>query len=383
MDALETLQNQANKYRHEYQKAKKSWEKERLSICLHQIEENINFLKSEKQIILPKKEEFSYLSKLDKKTIIEEIRKTKTPYRYHLSFDEKIGFGIEIETVNIFLKELEKIIKEKRKSKTLKKAHTVEKEMSVCHMLHKERAYQGGEVITPILHNDRKTWRELEVLYTILRENHVKISDKCSTHVHVGAEIIEYDERKLKQFLKLFIAYEHVLFRFFLGDYFQVRNLAYANPLRQKLGDKVHMLDTMTLSELQKTIAKISSLNIENFDPSRRYQKNTIEFRLGNGTLKAEIAQNYIMTSIHLLESVKNKEKGEAYLAEKLRNIQKDPYSYTDLHLEDAFVLCDLIFETNEDKIYFLKQYLHNLETISNKGFPTPISGQAKEMMLK
>ena len=38
-------------------------------------------------------------------------------------------------------------------------------------------------------------------------------------------------------------------------------------------------------------------------------------------------------------------------------------YSYNQIYLEQALELCDMIFDNNLDKIYFLRQYLKSFET--------------------
>lgn len=71
------------------------------------------------------------------------------------------------------------------------------------------------------------------------------------------------------------------------------------------------------------------------------------------------------------------------YIEEKIKKGKEKSYYYTDLFLEDAFEFCDLVFEKNEDKVYFLKQYLHHLKPVQKSDFATPFSGHPKEIMLK
>lgn len=388
MDALETQKRQYQYLKREYEKdclSKNIKKQIETKIRLENIEENIKFVEGKKEIVLPKIDrDFSLLSHLDKRSIIEEIISAKTPYRNILNISSKIGFGIELEVTNIFLNELQNLIKEGKKRKTLKLPYDVQKEDTVCYVAFKEeRKYQGGEITSRILYNTEKTWKDLKRLFTILKENHLIISEDCSMHIHVGSEIIDYNEKDLKKIIKLFVIYEHVLFRFFLGDYFQVRNIAFASPIRKTLLDKIEEIDNMSLKDLQEKIPRIVAFNIRNFDPGEYYQKNTIEMRMGNGTLNELIAQNFIMTTLHFLESVEKKGRLDFFLEDKLKKIKENSYYYTDVYLEDAFEFCDFVFEKNEDKIYFLKQYLHKLEFAKKSKFPSPISGQPKEMMLK
>lgn len=389
MDTLITLKTQYQQLKKEYEKAKVNnynhMEQRILAIRLEQLEKNINFL-NKKNITLPKIERnFSFLSYLDKKDLIEEIINIKTPYREILNINTFIPFGIEIEVTNIFLEDLKTLINGKMKSKDLKFPYEIHKEDTVCSVHYQDRKeYQGGEIVSPIFYNSKKTWKDIRKLCSILKENHIKISETCSIHTHVGAEILDYNENTLRKVIKLFIIYEHVLFRFFLGNYFSVRDIRFAIPLREKLlQEEIDYIDTMSLYDLKKRLTRSVALNICNFDPTESYKKNTIEMRLGNGTLNEQIIQNYIMATICFLESVNKPGRLDFYLEDKLKKLKENSYYYTDLALEDAFELCDFIFEKEEDKIYFLKQYLHKLEPAKKSNFPTPLSGQPKKMMLK
>lgn len=345
MDSRETLELQYQHLKREYEKAKinnyRPKVQRELKIRLKQLEDNIKFIDEKRTQKIPKIERnFSFLSYLDKKSLIDEIINTETPYRETLGIKEKVGFGIEIEVVNIFLENLRRLIKEKNETE-LKLCYEVEEEHTVCSSLYSyDKRYQGGEVVTPILQDNKETWEDLKKLFAILRENHLEISENCSMHIHVGSEILDYREEELKKVLRLFVIYEHVLFRFFLGDYFKVRNPIFTYPLRPILWeemDKIEEISLNYLKNLKKKLSKFTALNIYNFDSSQSYKKNTIEMRLGNGTLNEEIMQNYVMTTIHFLKSVNNPGRLDFYLEDKWKKIKEKNYYYTDLALEDAF----------------------------------------------
>ena len=52
----------------------------------------------------------------------------------------------------------------------------------------------------------------------------------------------------------------------------------------------------------------------------------------------------------------------------QVEEIFSDLWSYSLIYLEQALELCDMIFNNNLDKIYFLRQYLKSFE-VANKPF--------------
>lgn len=386
MDVLENLTAQYNHLKKVYQrKVEENIREEEQSILvtrLNGMKKNIEFL--QKNTISNITKDFPLLSYIDKKSLLEEILKTKTPYRKQLGAGKKVGFGIEIEVTNILLQDLRNLIYGEIKRENLILPYDVQKEDTVCNFFGNERKkYRGGEVVTPILHDQEKIWKDLKKLFSILRNNDLKITEKCGMHIHIGSEAIDYNEKKLKELIKIFILYEHVLFRFFLGDFFKVRELTFARPLREDWIEKIEWLENRSIKQIKEEFGRNVSINILNFSPLKYYQKNTIEIRMPNGTLNELVAQNGITTMLYLLKKIKEDDTLGLYLKDKLKKEKTRAIYYTDIALEDAFEFCDLIFSNTTDKIYFLKQYLNQLKRVPPSRFYPPTSGHFKEMVLK
>lgn len=385
METLEILTIQYNHLKRMYEKKKEEnirEEEQRILVGrLNNIKKNIEFLQEDCVNIT---KDFSLLSHTDKRSLLEEILKTKTPYRKRLGFEKGLKFGTEIEVTNILLKDLRNLISEEIQKKNLSFHYDVQKENTVCNLFGKEiKKYRGGEIVTPILYDQEKTWKDLEKLFSILRSNDLKITEKCGMHIHIGSRAVDYSENKVKELIKFFILYEHVLFRFFLGDYFKVRNLAFARPLREDWLEKFEWIENSSIKQIKEEFGRNASLNILNFDSIKCYQKNTIEIRMPNSTLNAWIAQNNIATALHLIKSIKENDDINLYLKDKLKKEKKKDIYYTDIALEDAFEFCDIVFQNTIDKIYFLKQYLNQLKEVPSSIFYPPTSGHFKEMVLK
>ena len=84
---------------------------------------------------------------------------------------------------------------------------------------------------------------------------------------------------------------------------------------------------------------------------------NTIEFRSPNGTSKAIVWQNNVNTLVKFLLSFTREEIDEEYLDYRLLNEPSTTSCF-----EDTLQFIDMIFENNQDKIYFLKQYMKEFQ---------------------
>ena len=99
-------------------------------------------------------------------------------------------------------------------------------------------------------------------------------------------------------------------------------------------------------------------------------EDNTIEFRCPNGTLNPVVWQNNVNLFVNLLKYSKDLSFDDD-IVQKRHLINLDKFLelkwYNEIYLEQALELCDMIFNNNLDKIYFLKQYLKSFQVSKNK----------------
>ena len=111
---------------------------------------------------------------------------------------------------------------------------------------------------------------------------------------------------------------------------------------------------------------RYNAINFQNVgNPSKFSTNNTIEFRCPNGTLEPVIWQN----NVNLLVNILNYSKSNTYdddTISKRREINGDKYYelewYNQIYLVQALELCDMLFDNNLDKVYFLRQYLKSFQ---------------------
>ena len=116
----------------------------------------------------------------------------------------------------------------------------------------------------------------------------------------------------------------------------------------------------------------VNFTNVSNLQPyvyNMERERNTIEFRSPNGTFDPVVWQNNVNFLVKLMLYCKS-DKFNSELIDSKINLMKDGMifsfdKYSRIYMDQAIELCDLMFDNNEDKIYFLRQYIKSYEVSS------------------
>ena len=311
---------------------------------------------------------------LKEKNILELINIRKELKNYYLEPRETLGlskdvtFGTEIE------------FEDSKRSK-------IEEELKITFPTGKWKVVDdrslncGGEINSPVLRDTKENWIELSTVCNIVDKNAV-VHQNTSAHVHIGMQILGNNPKYWRNFAKLWMTYEYIITRFLYGEYTSPRDrfVYYAEPISKDLIEDIEILDKYSesatamniLRKLNKTDKKRRSVNFRHIGKTQLYNydkeanKNTIEFRGGNGTFDIVIWQNNINLLVKLLEYCKREDFNDKLIDARLkeireRNIPSNIIKYSQIHINDAFEFADLIFTNNLDKIYFLRQYFKDM----------------------
>ncbi len=277
-------------------------------------------------------------------------------YRKTLKINKNITFGLELEFGNLSYDNVKNI---------LERNNLMNWSLGV-------ESKQNLEIDSPILTDTEDVWLELKKVCDLISAN-AKITDYSAGHIHIGAHIFKkYKIReKMINFLKLYEAYENIIFRFLYSEYLCARPCIteYAACCLKKAGDCRKVI----ISEKEKGINEILYENLgDKFNAvTFRYAKdfenkapyNTIEFRSPNGTLNPIIWQNNVNFLVKLIEYSKNNNFNDDVVSRRInlnKNIKFELYN--EIFLEQALELSDMIYSNNLEKMYFLKQYLKSFE---------------------
>lgn len=120
---------------------------------------------------------------------------------------------------------------------------------------------------------------------------------------------------------------------------------------------------------------KKNAINLRSLDFLKAIvNMNTIEFRNFNSTTEETIIQNDINAVSHMVLAAASNNLDEDFLNYKLKQLEQQCLSErayleqcSQILLRDMAELVDLIFDNNQDKIYFMKQYVRNFETCEDR----------------
>ena len=315
---------------------------------------------------------------LKEKSILELINIRSLLQEYYLEPRETLGitkdvtFGTEIE----FEDSKRDLIEEELKITFPKGNWKVVNDRSLN---------AGGEINSPVLRDTKENWIDLGTVCNIVDKNAV-VHQNSSAHVHIGMQILGNNPKYWRNFAKIWMTYEYIITRFLYGEYTSPRDrFAYfAEPISKDLIEDIEILDKYSesrtamniLRKLNKADKKRRSVNFRhigktplcNYD--KEANKNTIEFRGGNGTFDIVIWQNNINLLVKLLEYCKREDFNDKIIDARLqeikeRNIPSNIAKYSQVNINNAFEFADLIFTNNLDKIYFLRQYFKDM-TVSS-----------------
>lgn len=306
---------------------------------------------------------FSSLRGIDLQDLLVQTENYFLEYRDTLNLPEDVTFGIEIEYENI-----------SRKMVT----HFVNKNLNKWISKEDGSLTSGGEITSPIMTDKPIYWQELKMICDYLTKKNADTNHNAGGHIHTGCSNLGNDVDAWRIFLKLYICYEHVLFRFMYGDQISGRKqlLKYAPPVADELYRYLDEIDTTNdMHAINAALLPIScnknyALNFDNadfYDDFVKYDDNTLEYRGYNGCKNAVIWQNNINASTKMQVASKNKMMNEDFLDYKLEYefnfySRNNAYLYNEINLKNALEFCDLVFDNNLDKIYFLRQYLKSFQ---------------------
>lgn len=302
---------------------------------------------------------------LEKKEYLEYLEKLKLTYRKKLNLPDYLTFGVEIEYCEAPSNKILRVLntlKEKPDYINYEKWHFhIDGNFSYF----KNGIIYGGEVTTPVFNDEINSYKEIEKVCKSLQKYHATIDDRVGVHYHISKNVFNNDYNTLVKFLKLYVVFEHIIYKFgynglkereALKDYAKDSRNILINILKKDDMDEFYRLIN-AINDVIK--AKERGINFQNI-PHGIGSTNTIEFRMCNGTLDPITIQNEINLFCNLLLS-SNKEIDTEYLdyrIEELKNKKISLEMYRNINLDDAIIFSDIIFDNKLDKDYFIKQYI-------------------------
>lgn len=308
----------------------------------------------------------------DKERVIQELKDFYVPYRKSLKLPSDATFGLEIEfkMPDYNWKYRSNFSCQDIAAMTFMEEHNYNGIWDVC-----PEENDHIEIVSPILIDESKTWKDLHNILNNIKENGAYYSGECGAHIHVGRHLLGNNIESWLIFFKTWAIFEDIIFRFTNGENYSKRtNFDDKSKSTRELF--IDLIDRYTSSngEMQSLLLdKKHCINIEQTyvdDMASLNEKfennieNTIEFRCPNGTLNKVIWQNNVSFFTKFLLACKS-ENYDAELVDHLyrKVINKDKLEDDNL----AFILVDLIFNSDFDKYCFLRQYYKDFDNPSKE----------------
>lgn len=297
----------------------------------------------------------SDLSEIDRKQFLYELKDYLITYRYNLGVEKKQTFGVEIEFVGKNCDNLEKNI-------SIEQLQNFRYETK--YDFNTNKTY-GGEMVSKVLKDQMEDWKQLKEMCEFLVENNYLIDNRCGGHIHIGSQALS-SSKALKRLIKIWSMFEDIIYYFSCtGGNFRPSMESFASPLALKMRQILLNKNKINIKNIHEYFPDYKRSAIDftrTYDLRREKRCNTIEFRCPNGTLDYIIWQNNINFFIKLLSRC-NK-GGNFDIIDKYIKEQKfatgNLNDYQKINIDKAIVLSDFIFNKEEDKKNFLKQYIKN-----------------------
>lgn len=214
-----------------------------------------------------------------KELLLEENRKYT-----EIGLDSNMTIGIEIESegaMGLAIRALGRILTRQNGEK-----------ISEWETKDDGSLYEGVEVVSPILTDNKEDVEDIYMVCSLLQKCGNFTSERCGGHIHIGADYLTSKEAYVNLF-EIWGNTEEIIFKMSneKGNIPRTELLEYASPISSKLNEAIEngSINLENEEDLDSFISGIqnvqedrySSLNLLNINNG----KNTIEFRISNGTI--------------------------------------------------------------------------------------------------
>ena len=341
-------------------------------------------------------EVLSKFNSSDLKEILMYLDRYYLEYRKNIGIDSNITFGIEIEMEHFKCK-LEEFYNFQLLINSVvgNDKWDSKNDISLYNYFADGKIDFGREITSSVLTDTGGTWIDIKNVCDIA-SLYGRIGDKCGSHIHIGAHILGDNTLYWYRFLRLCSIYENIIYRFLYGEYLTHRPMMMEKtkpgalfydsklPMIYKCLDDGLLQILKVLNSGNNLFSKelkyygisfwhmLCDNNYNLYDDYNVCTKHcTVECRAGNGTINPIIWQNNINFFTKLMLYCKSDKFDDDILNRRrieVCGIFSNIWEYSKIYLEQALELCDMIFDNNLDKIYFLRQYLKSFE-VSDKPF--------------
>lgn len=243
----------------------------------------------------------------------------------------------------------------------------------------------GAELVSPILRDTEEDYKSIKEICEHMQKYPGKNGDKvvtdskCGLHIHFDAECLTKSPERMKNFKKMYAESEELIYKMcndkndpirggaINKDYKGIHMISsiWRNGMASPSGKKIlKQIENGTLKVSYKKFGKLRMMASKYKLDERRYhglnltnignsKKNTIEFRMANGTLSPEvIKQNIFLYASLINTSIKMTEDPVIY-QEKIKEFYRTDVT----EKEKAENFLNLIMEDENDRKIYMERW--------------------------
>lgn len=288
---------------------------------------------------------------LKEKTELEQISETikkdsSLPTR--IGLPQNLTFGVELEAEGLETSNTKRIFETLNRSNKEILKWTIKKDDSL---------EKGTEIVSPILTDTEENIHQIEYMSKMMTSIGFHTTNTCGGHIHFGADFLNIDgdnKKALQNLLTIWKEGEELFYKMSNGEGKVTREEAttHAGRIADILDDNI---DLSSKEEYDRILEKLQESRRQgvNFCNLKPGGKNTIEFRLSNGTIDSkEIEQN-----IYLFGRLMVVSKDMALNPEKYDSKMQMLKSRDLSEAEKEEALLNLLFDSEKEKVQYRNRW--------------------------
>jgi len=217
----------------------------------------------------------------------------------------------------------------------------------------------GVEVVSPILHSTEDDMYSLATVCNIMQKLDLNTSERCGGHIHFGTDFLGNDYNSWKNFLTIYNECEEIFYKMSNAtsqvprDNISINAMISSNDLSTIFENGEVCIETQ--EDFDKTIKPLQDTRQRGINLTNIYKngKDTIEFRMPNGTIDVETVRENIKLFGSLLQVSKEMSLNPEYKKEEFDVLKQKDLT----EKEKVEALLDLLFDDEQEQSIYRERW--------------------------
>lgn len=218
---------------------------------------------------------------------------------------------------------------------------------------------EGVEVVSPILKNTEEDMYSIAMVCEIMKAFDLRVNERCGGHIHFGADFLGNDIKAWENFYRIYSECEEIVYKMSnkKNELPREGTLIYAKQTNEILDvlypkGEVKLESQECFEKLIKVlqITRHRGVNVMNLG---KEGKNTVEFRIPNGSLDPNVIKENITLYGSLLRVAKEMSLNPEYKKEEFEILKEKDLS----EAEKTEALLNMLFDDEKEKRIYRERW--------------------------